>query len=113
MVVIAAPLPDSYFTPTVADLMSAQSQLAARTQAMVNAPLQLRATREAGEKAKRDRWPNVRDPLPPTFAIYEFLSFRRQYASDSAIGHSSKRCSHRLIKSVPCMRLYVDRCGRT
>jgi len=52
-------LPDSYFTPTAADLKAAQSTLAARTSALVNAPLQLRATREASEKAKRDRWPNT------------------------------------------------------
>lgn len=52
-------LPDSYFTPSAADLKAAQSTLAARTSALVNAPLQLRATREASEKAKRDRWPNT------------------------------------------------------
>jgi len=52
-------LPDSYFTPTTADLKAAQSTLAARTKALVNAPLQLRATREGNEKAKRDRWPNT------------------------------------------------------
>ncbi|KIK94221.1 hypothetical protein PAXRUDRAFT_828214 [Paxillus rubicundulus Ve08.2h10] len=52
-------LPDSYFAPTPADLKAAQGALTARTQALVNAPLQLRATREALEKAKRDRWPNT------------------------------------------------------
>jgi tether containing UBX domain for GLUT4 len=52
-------LPDSYFTPTTADLKAAQSTLAARTSALVNAPLRLRATREVNEKAKRERWPNV------------------------------------------------------
>jgi len=52
-------LPESYFTPTAADLKAAQATLTARTQALVNAPLQLRATREATEKAKRDRWPNT------------------------------------------------------
>ncbi|KAK0449988.1 hypothetical protein EV421DRAFT_1732212 [Armillaria borealis] len=61
-VVAAAPpavLPDEYFTPTAADLRAAQSQLAARTQALTNAPLRLKTTREAEEKAKRDRWPNT------------------------------------------------------
>ncbi|KAK0204595.1 hypothetical protein DFS33DRAFT_1382497 [Desarmillaria ectypa] len=57
----AAPsaLPDEYFTPTAADLKAAQSQLAARTQELTNAPLRLKAVREAEEKAKRDRWPNT------------------------------------------------------
>ncbi|KAH7884572.1 hypothetical protein F5I97DRAFT_1929418 [Phlebopus sp. FC_14] len=57
----AAPLqdlPDSYFTPTAADLKAAQSVLTARTQAL-DGPLQLRATREAAAKAKRDKWPNT------------------------------------------------------
>ncbi|KAF5392184.1 hypothetical protein D9757_001371 [Collybiopsis confluens] len=53
-------LPDDYFEPTAADLKLAQTQLNARTQALNNAPLQLRATREASEKTKRDRWPNTR-----------------------------------------------------
>ncbi|KAJ7465189.1 hypothetical protein FB451DRAFT_1262921 [Mycena latifolia] len=53
------PLPDEYFTPTAADLKLAQSGLTARTQALVDAPLQLRAVREAAEKSKRDRWPNT------------------------------------------------------
>lgn len=52
-------LSESYFTPTAADLKAAQATLTARTQALVNTPLQLRGTREATEKAKRDRWPNV------------------------------------------------------
>ncbi|KAJ3716164.1 hypothetical protein C8R42DRAFT_679736 [Lentinula raphanica] len=52
-------LPDTYFDPTPSDLKLAQTQLAARTQALTNAPLQLRATREAAEKAKKDRWPNT------------------------------------------------------
>ncbi|KIJ66800.1 hypothetical protein HYDPIDRAFT_85448 [Hydnomerulius pinastri MD-312] len=52
-------LPESYFTPTASDIKAAQATLTARTQAMVNAPLQLRATREAADKAKRDRWPNT------------------------------------------------------
>ena len=58
----AAPLPalsDDYFTPTTADLKQAQATLSARTNALVNAPLQLKAIREAAEKSKRDRWPEV------------------------------------------------------
>ncbi|KAJ7457594.1 hypothetical protein B0H11DRAFT_2062737 [Mycena galericulata] len=53
------PLPDDYFTPTTADLKLAQSGLTAKTQALANAPLQLRAVRDAAEKSKRDRWPNT------------------------------------------------------
>ncbi|KAJ7081630.1 hypothetical protein B0H15DRAFT_453760 [Mycena belliarum] len=53
------PLPDDFFTPNAADLKLAQSGLAARTEALVNAPLQLRAARDATERSKRDRWPNT------------------------------------------------------
>jgi len=54
-----APLPDDYFTMTSADIKVAQATLSARTNALVNAPLQVRAIREASEQAKRDRWPKV------------------------------------------------------
>ncbi|KAI3604832.1 alveolar soft part sarcoma chromosome candidate 1-like [Moniliophthora roreri] len=53
-------LPDEFYNPTASDLKLAQEQLAARTQALTNAPLQLRATREAAEKLKTDRWPETR-----------------------------------------------------
>jgi len=56
---VSLDIPDSYFTPTAGDLKGAQATLSARTQALVNAPLQLRAQREAAEKSKRDRWPNT------------------------------------------------------
>jgi len=52
-------LPDEYFTPTPTDLKAAQATLSARTQALNNAPLQLRAVREAELKAKRNRWPET------------------------------------------------------
>lgn len=52
-------LPDEYFTPTAADLKTAQAQLSARTQALYNAPLKPRSIRDAEVKAKRDRWPQV------------------------------------------------------
>lgn len=55
----ALDLPDDYFQPTAADLKAVQHTLSARTQALVNAPLQLRTVREANEKAKLDRWPNT------------------------------------------------------
>ncbi|KAF8802422.1 hypothetical protein BYT27DRAFT_7341316 [Phlegmacium glaucopus] len=54
-----AHLPDEYFTPTPTDLKAAQAMLSARTQALNNAPLQLRAVREAESRAKRDRWPET------------------------------------------------------
>ncbi|KAF9067229.1 hypothetical protein BDP27DRAFT_1384011 [Rhodocollybia butyracea] len=56
---ISSDLPDDYFEPTSSDLKLAQTQLSARTQALTNAPLQLRASREAAENAKKDRWPNT------------------------------------------------------
>ncbi|CAK5269835.1 unnamed protein product [Mycena citricolor] len=52
-------LPDEYFTPTAADLQSAQATLSSRTQALNDAPLQFRAEREAAAKAKRERWPST------------------------------------------------------
>ena len=57
--IVSAHLPDEYFIPTSTDLKAAQAALSARTQALTNAPLQLRAAREAESKAKRDRWPEV------------------------------------------------------
>lgn len=63
-------LPDEYFTPTPTDLKVAQATLTARTQALTNAPLQLRAVREAESKAKRDRWPEVLDiPVYKSFKL--------------------------------------------
>ncbi|KAJ3997859.1 hypothetical protein F5050DRAFT_1568497 [Lentinula boryana] len=58
--ILPTDLPDSYFEPTAFDLKLAQSQLSSRTQALTNAPLQLRTTREAAEKAKKERWPNTK-----------------------------------------------------
>ncbi|KAI0059190.1 hypothetical protein BV25DRAFT_1829229 [Artomyces pyxidatus] len=52
-------LPDDYFTPSPADLKAAQAALHARTQALVNAPLQTRAVREKKEKERLQRWPNT------------------------------------------------------
>ncbi|KAF4596438.1 hypothetical protein EYR38_007825 [Pleurotus pulmonarius] len=50
-------LPDSYFTPTAADLKAAQATLSSRTKALVDAPLQTRSVREAQDVAKKARWP--------------------------------------------------------
>lgn len=62
--IVPAHLPDEYFIPTPTDLKAAQATLSARTQALTNAPLQLRAVREAESKAKRDRWPEVLNLRP-------------------------------------------------
>ncbi|EAU85652.1 hypothetical protein CC1G_10924 [Coprinopsis cinerea okayama7 len=53
------PLSDDYFTPTALELKAAQATLAARTNNLVNAPLQLRSKREEAERAKRERWPQT------------------------------------------------------
>lgn len=57
---IPPPLPDEYFEPTAEDIRAAQATLTARTQALVDAPLQLRTARDAAEKARRERWPLTR-----------------------------------------------------
>ena len=62
--IVPAYLPDEYFSPTPTDLKAAQATLSARTQALINAPLQLRAVRETESKAKRDRWPEVLNIRP-------------------------------------------------
>lgn len=62
--IVPAHLPDEYFIPTPTDLKAAQATLSARTQALTNVPLQLRAVREAESKAKRDRWPEVLNICP-------------------------------------------------
>ncbi|KAG7089654.1 hypothetical protein E1B28_011315 [Marasmius oreades] len=59
----SAPLPtlsDEYFNPSASEVRLQQHQLSARVQALTNAPLQLKTTREAAEKAKKDRWPETR-----------------------------------------------------
>lgn len=74
--IVGAALPalsDDYFTPTTADLKQAQATLSARTSALVNAPLQLKATREAAEKSKRDRWPEVSKRALNT--VWHFITF--------------------------------------
>ncbi|KAJ3572551.1 hypothetical protein NP233_g3001 [Leucocoprinus birnbaumii] len=88
------PLPDEYFEPTTSDLKAAQATLSARTHAMTDAPLQLRAAREATEKAKRDRWPftriRVRFPdrtqlervFPSTEKIRSVYAFVRELLRD-------------------------------
>lgn len=53
-------LSEDWFTPTASDLQAAQATLSARTNALVNAPLQLKSAREKADKAKRDRWPETR-----------------------------------------------------
>jgi len=52
-------LPDSYFTPTTADLKAAQNSLTARTQALVNTPLRTQIMRETELKLKQAKYPTV------------------------------------------------------
>ncbi|OCH94883.1 hypothetical protein OBBRIDRAFT_884435 [Obba rivulosa] len=81
-------LPDSYFTPTAAELRAQQASLSARTDALTNAPWRTRAMRDAEDKAKRARWPQTtirvkfsdRSQLEKTFpstdkirAVYAFV----------------------------------------
>ncbi|KAG6911691.1 hypothetical protein DXG01_007941 [Tephrocybe rancida] len=70
-------LPDEYFNPTPADLKAAQSTLAARSQALVNAPLELRSVRDAREQKKRERWPNLERTFPSTDKIRSVYAFVR------------------------------------
>ncbi|KAF5341981.1 hypothetical protein D9611_001681 [Ephemerocybe angulata] len=53
-------LSDDYFTPTTADIRSRQAELQARRVALTDRPLELKATREVAEKARRERWPETR-----------------------------------------------------
>lgn len=58
---IAVPdLPESFFTPSAADLKAAQASLSARTQALQDAPLMTQSMREAEDKVKRAKHPTVR-----------------------------------------------------
>jgi len=52
-------LPDDHYNPTTTDIRNAQSVLAARTQGLINAPLQTRAMRESSVRAKQERWPST------------------------------------------------------
>jgi len=91
---VPPPLPDEYFEPTAEDVRAAQATLTARTQALVNAPLQLKSAREATEKARRERWPltriRVRFPdrtqlervFPSTDKIKSVYAFVRELLRD-------------------------------
>jgi len=52
-------LPESYFTPSAADLKAAQASLSARTHSLVDAPLQTQIMRDAEDKVKRARYPTT------------------------------------------------------
>ncbi|KAL1745409.1 hypothetical protein HDZ31DRAFT_63156 [Schizophyllum fasciatum] len=88
------PPPDAYFTPSPADVQAAQATLSARTHALTDRPLELRAVRDARERAKRERWPNttirVRFPdrtqlervFPSTSRIKAVYAFVRERLRD-------------------------------
>ncbi|KAG5635782.1 hypothetical protein H0H81_010142, partial [Sphagnurus paluster] len=109
------PLPDDYFTPTAVDLKAAQQALSSRTQALVNAPLELRAVRESREQAKRDRWPNTtirirftdRTQLERTFASTDKI--RSVYAFvRNALREDVKSIKFILYQSPPKRDLKVS-----
>ncbi|RPD54296.1 hypothetical protein L226DRAFT_616978 [Lentinus tigrinus ALCF2SS1-7] len=52
-------LPESYFDATAADVRAQQAMLAARRDALQNAPLRTAAMREADDKKRRARWPHT------------------------------------------------------
>ncbi|KAI0833759.1 hypothetical protein BC628DRAFT_1345173 [Trametes gibbosa] len=52
-------LPDNYFDVTAADLRAQQASLAARRDALQNAPLRTAAMRDAEDKKRRARWPQT------------------------------------------------------
>ena len=95
-------LPDSYFTPTASDLKAAQATLSARTQAIVNAPLQLRVAREAEEKAKRERWPNttIRVKFPDRTQLEKTFLSTDKIRSIYAFVRSSLRDDIKPIKFI-------------
>ncbi|CDO77181.1 hypothetical protein BN946_scf184705.g6 [Trametes cinnabarina] len=64
-------LPDHFFDLTPADVRAQQAMLAARRDALHNAPLRTAAMREAEDKKRRARWPHVRSrpPSPPMSLI--------------------------------------------
>ncbi|TRM64895.1 hypothetical protein BD626DRAFT_490282 [Schizophyllum amplum] len=88
------PPPESYFTPSPADVKAAQATLSARTHALTDRPLELKAVRDERERAKRDRWPNttirVRFPdrtqlekiFPSTSRIKAVYAFVRERLRD-------------------------------
>ncbi|KAI0667809.1 hypothetical protein C8Q78DRAFT_1049753 [Trametes maxima] len=53
-------LPDNYFDVTPADVRAQQASLAARRDALQNAPLRTAAMRETEDKKRRSRWPETR-----------------------------------------------------
>lgn len=89
-------LPESFFTPTADEIKVSQATLASRAQALNNAPLQLRATRQAAEKAKKDRWPNVGRGYHWN-KIRAYNCHRPLFVSDLAIALSLRRYFHRAI----------------
>lgn len=99
-------LPDEYFTLTPMDLKAAQATLSARTQTLINAPLQLRAMREAELKAKRNRWPEVLLIPLCIRVISQQILFRQLFVSDSQIRPNLKKYFLPPIKYDLSMPLY-------
>lgn len=77
-------LPDSFFTPTSSDLKSAQATLSSRTRNLNDAPLQLRASREAALQARAEKYPNVRYLSYPNALLCVWLISRLEEPLDDA-----------------------------
>ncbi|KAF7967286.1 hypothetical protein HWV62_44655 [Athelia sp. TMB] len=79
--------------------------LSARTQSLVNAPLQIRARREAIEKSKRDRWPNttIRVRFTDRTQLERTFPSTDKIRSVYAFVRSSLRDDVKPIKFVLCM----------
>jgi len=95
-------LPDSFFNPTAADIRLAQSQLSARTDALINAPLQLKAKRTAVEQTKFSKWPNttIRIRFPDRTQLEKTFSSTDKIRSVYAFVRSSLRDDIKPIKFV-------------
>lgn len=89
-------LPDSYFTPSAADLRAAQASLTARAQSLVDAPLRTQSMREAEDKVKRSKYPmttirvrfsdrtQLQKTFPSTDKIRAVYAFVRNSLRDDA-----------------------------
>lgn len=76
----AVALPDEYFEPTSEELKAAWKDQSRLVDRLTNAPLKTQAIREREEKAKANRWPEVRTRPSPAIAT-------QQPPSDSRLLH--------------------------
>ncbi|KAI0762043.1 ubiquitin-related domain-containing protein, partial [Irpex lacteus] len=95
-------IPDSYFTPTPADLKAAQESLTARTQSLVNAPLRTQAMRDEEQKAKAAKYPTatIRVRFPDRTQLEKTFSSSEKIRSVYAFVRGSLREDVKSIKFV-------------